>query len=119
MSLRSRLIRLAHENPALRGDLLPLLAEKHAGRITDATMQAAAELVQGGWEHPFYNTVRKQYTDLEKEVREQQRVLAIHDRTGVGRTEAPTLAIRIAAQLEEMVVHLDAMSKILRTRYER
>ncbi len=27
MTLRSRLIRLAHENPALRADLLPLLAE--------------------------------------------------------------------------------------------
>jgi hypothetical protein len=45
-TLRTKLIRLAHENPALRADLLPLLSKKAA---TFELYDEALKVVRTGW----------------------------------------------------------------------
>ena len=42
-NLRSRLIRLAHERPGLRPDILPLLSKQAAGKSMEETLQPATD----------------------------------------------------------------------------
>jgi hypothetical protein len=61
MTLRSKLIRLAHQNPELRPHILPILREKQAAYMPIRLLATAKDLATMGTEAPVTSTLHSLY----------------------------------------------------------
>lgn len=94
--LRKALIRLAHDNEAARPHILPLLKQANPRQWAEAAKIINKGMWTGNWSMP------KALKEVEDAYADAQRVLAIHQRQGVGTTEAPSLLLRVVEALEEL-----------------
>ena len=94
--LRRRLIHLAYEKPELRGEILPLVKQANPR----AWNEAANLINRGMWQGKF--SIDSAVEEVRDAYASALRALSIHERTGVGNTEAPSLLLRIIEPLEDL-----------------
>jgi len=106
-ALRAKLIRLAHENPEFRDELLPLLK---SGSSPDQ-WETGAKLIHSGAAGQLTAVIAKAISKIEGEFKDAERVLARHQKMGVGNTETPSLLLRPMREIKSLRDTLDNMLK--------
>ena len=100
-ALRKAVIKLAHDHPELRDDLLPLVKTANPRQWAAAAKVINSGMWTGGGSMP------RALKEVEDAYADAKRVLAIHQRTGVGTTEAPSILLRVSEALEELKFAVD------------